>query len=46
MKALRCVGIILTMFGHVLKGYVVFGNADSRLGGRYVIVCTVFIIWA
>jgi len=37
MKALRYVGIILTMFRHVLTAHVVFGNADGKLGGSDVI---------
>jgi len=36
MKALRCVGIILTMFRCVLAARVVFGNADSK--GGYTLV--------
>lgn len=43
MKALRYVGIILTMFRYVLTPHVVFGNADSKLGGSNVI-CFVLLL--
>jgi len=37
MKALLCVGIILALSVHVLTALVVFGNADSKIGGSDLI---------
>jgi len=43
MKALRCVGIILTMFRCVLAACVVFGNADSKGGYTLVTLPRIFV---